>query len=127
MPTERPLILVLDKDSDELTDLYSMLDSEGYLVATCLTEIDALKYVSQWKPGLVIISTRGPSAEEMSLLQDIKRESPATHVVVLSLHGEWPTYLEILERGGDDLLLKPCKNKEVLETVRKVVGHVGSV
>lgn len=118
----KPLILVLDRDSDELTGLYALLDAEGYLVATCLSEIDALKYVSQHKPQLVMISTRGPTAENLSLLESVRRISPATHVVFLSLHGEWSAYLDILEKGGDDLLLKPCKNEEVLAAVRAVVS-----
>ncbi|HXG60384.1 MAG TPA: response regulator [Planctomycetota bacterium] len=119
----KPLVLVMDKDSTELTDLYALLDREGYLVATRLSGIEALKYVSQHKPELVVISGRSISEEELSILERTKSISPRTHVVLLCSHGGWPQFMDVVERGGDDLILKPFKNEEVLNAVRRATDR----
>jgi DNA-binding NtrC family response regulator len=121
---DKPLILVLDQDTDELTDLYALLDGEGYLVATRLSGIEGLKYVSQHKPELVIISERTVMDEQLELVTRIKAMSPLTHVVLLSTHGDWPQFIDTLDRGGDDLLRKPLKPEEILRSVSRVMERV---
>jgi len=117
----RPLILILDQDSYELTDLYAILDREGYLVATRLSAIEALKYISQHKPEIVILSERTLGGEQMQLLSRVRAMSPQTHVVLLSTDGDGPPFMDAPDRGGDDLLRKPFKPEEILRAVDRVM------
>lgn len=117
MTNERRLILVVDDEMDTRTFLYSLLDNEGYRVATCAEALEAIKYVARSKPDVVISDVRMPGIEGMELLAKVKQVSPKTHVILISAYGDWSMYMEALERGGDDLLLKPFTNEELLRTV----------
>lgn len=120
----KPLVLVMDKDSAELTDLYALLDREGYLVATRVSGLEALKYVSQHKPELVLIGGGTLSDEELNLLERTRSISPKTRVVLLCAHGSRPPLADGVERGEDDLILKPFKKEEILRAVRRAVDRV---
>ena len=78
-----PLVLVLDEDRDELTDLYLFLDREGYLVATRANALDALKYLSERKPGIIVLGEAARPLSLRALVSKIWEISPATQVLVL--------------------------------------------
>lgn len=119
----KPLVLVMDKDSAELTDLYALLDREGYLVATRVSGLEALKYVSQHKPELVLIGGSTLSDEELNLLERTRSISPKTRLVLLCARGSRPLWTDVVERGGGHLILKPVKKEEVLRAVRRAVDQ----
>lgn len=126
MMNGKPLILVVDDELDARLFLYSLLESDGYLVATSSNADEALKYVARNHPDLVLTDVRMPDVEGLELLSEIKRLSPQTRVVLLSAYADWPMYSEAVEKGGDDLLLKPSKNEEILRTVHRVLEEVHS-
>ncbi|MBI3098748.1 MAG: response regulator [Planctomycetes bacterium] len=117
----KPLILVVDDELDARLFLFSLLESDGFLVATSSSADEALKYVARNHPDLVLSDVRMPDVEGLELLSEIKRLSPRTRVVLLSAYADWPMYSEAVEKGGDDLLLKPSKNEEILRTVHRVL------
>lgn len=126
MMNGKPLILVVDDELDARLFLYSLLESDGFLVATSSNADEALKYVARNHPDLVLSDVRMPDLEGLELLTEIKRLSPRTRVVLLSAYADWPMYSEAVEKGGDDLLLKPSKNEEILRTVHRVLEEVGA-
>lgn len=117
----KALVLVVDDEMDARIFLYSLLDSEGYHVATCASAFEALRTVIRRRPEVVIADVRMPEIEGVELLVKIRKVSPETRVILYSAYGDWPMYFETLEKGGDDLLLKPSTGEEILRTVRRVL------
>ncbi|HLF93979.1 MAG TPA: response regulator [Planctomycetota bacterium] len=113
----QPLILVIDREIDTLTSLYSVLDGEGYLVATAHPSVDALKYVAGHKPDLVIVGKEGGDLSGIDLVGRIREISPDTRIVLLAPSGA--------RRGrADQLLFKPYTRTEVLEKVGPLLPAV---
>lgn len=113
----KTLVLVARKDAERRLGLYSALDRAGYLVATCSTGLDALKYVSQHHPGVVLCGTRLRDIGGLDLIQQIRSMSPATKVFLMSRDGDWAMYREVLASGGENLLIEPIDEDHLLKVL----------
>jgi hypothetical protein len=111
MKTSTPLVLVLDNDGEELVDLYSFLDREGCLVATRSLLFEALKYASEHKPDIVIISGPISAPQCRSAVLKIQMVSPRSHLIVL--------------RKDDSSALGDCASEHVTVFGRPARGRDG--
>jgi len=84
MVTEKPLILVVDDESDSLAFLFDLLHNEGYRVLPASSPLDALELVVKRKPGLIISDLRMPDLDGMELLDRVKAISPRSRVILLT-------------------------------------------
>lgn len=122
MPDSRPLALVADGDSDLRCDLFRTLEEAGFDVATCETAFGALRYVSRCRPGLLIADDRLGDMSWPALVDSVHLVSPRTRMIVLSRDADWGMYLELLRRGGSDLLQKPLRREELVRSVASPAG-----
>ena len=84
MSERHPLIIVVDPDADFATALSSLLDRRGYHVVRRSFGIDALQYVAEDRPELVLSEVDLPDCESQELLTSIRAISPATQVLFIS-------------------------------------------
>jgi CheY-like chemotaxis protein len=124
MLSEKPLIVVVDDESDSLAFLFDLLHNEGYMVLPTPSALDALAAVAKRKPELVISDLRMPDLDGLELLDRIKRDSPRTRVILLTAYGTRETGQDVLRRGGEAMLLKPSSNGDILRAVRKALDGV---
>ncbi|OHB74391.1 MAG: hypothetical protein A2Z34_08040 [Planctomycetes bacterium RBG_16_59_8] len=118
-------IMVVDDEEDTRTMLYELLSSEGYIVATAKDALEALKAMSRSRFDLVVSDLRMPMMEGIEFLDKIKAAAPSTKAIILTAYGNHPLYLDALEKGAADMLLKPVKNAELLRTVERVLAERG--
>ena len=78
-----PLVLLLNDDDDELLDLYSFLDREGYLVATRIQPLDACKYACERKPEIIVVGGRLAAPQCRAIGQQIQAVSPESRLLVV--------------------------------------------
>lgn len=114
-------ILVVDDECDARVFLYELLASDGFLISTASDGREAMESVGRHKPDLMIADLRMPGMEGMDLVTRVKAMAPDTKILVLTAHGSYQMYLEAIERGADDLLLKTTKNEELLRIIRRVL------
>jgi CheY-like chemotaxis protein len=79
----KPLIMAVDSDSDTLTLLYSMLDGEGYQVATRRSAIDALRFAATRRPEVAIIGRPESGGDGTGLARQLREISPGTQIIRL--------------------------------------------
>ncbi len=84
MSDRHPLIIVVDPDADFATALSSLLDGRGYHVVRRSFGIDALQYVAEDRPELVLSEVDLPDCECHELLSSIRAISPSTHVLFIT-------------------------------------------
>lgn len=123
MKKEHPAarILVVDDEEDTRTMLYELLTSEGHAVSTAPDAVEGLKIMNRSSFDVVITDMRMPMMEGMEFLAKIKATNPAARVIILTAYGNNPLYQEALEKGANDMLLKPIKNRELLQTLKRVL------
>jgi CheY-like chemotaxis protein len=121
MEPVRPLILIVDDESDSLTFLFDLLHNEHYRVLPTSSGAEALAEVRLRKPSLVVSDLRMPDLDGLELLDLVKRESPDTRVLLLTAYGTREMTEEVVRLGAEAMLLKPSSNAEILRAVRKAL------
>jgi len=117
----QPILIVDDEPSMRMA-LSESLISCGYSVDTAIDGQDALIKLSKSNFKLVITDLRMPKLGGMEVLKSIKRDSPATHVIVITAYGTINTAIEAMKEGASEFIMKPF-SLEDLEGVVKAVLH----
>lgn len=65
-------------------------------------------------------------AEGMAVLERIKAADPTLAVVLMTAYGAVSLAVESLKQGADDFLLKPWRNKALVEAVRRAAERTRS-
>lgn len=112
MENLKPLVLVVDRNSEELGELYGLLDRQGYLVATRRDAFEALKYVSRTRPDLVLIRVAAADAAD----EAIRQIGPLTRIMFLRREGS-----SLETASGRDRLLAAVKGLLAQAQVERMV------
>ncbi len=117
-------LLIADDHELSRTGLRGMLASEEGLevVGEATTGREAVVLCRRLRPHLVLMDLRMPELDGLAATRTIKQESPATSVIIVTMH-ENPEYLfEALKAGAAGYLLKDSTRAEVVGAVWRVLG-----
>ncbi|MDH3453774.1 MAG: response regulator [Desulfuromonadales bacterium] len=82
----------------------------------------ALGLYQEVKPDLVTMDIVMPKKSGIEALQEIMASDPNARVVMVSALGQDSLVLEAVESGAKDFIVKPFKEDNVLEIVRRITG-----
>ena len=83
---------------------------------------EAVECVAKFKPDLILTDLSMPKLNGMEAIREIKRESPKTKILVLTVHKTEEYILATLKAGADGYLLKDSNHAELLAAVRHVLS-----
>jgi len=83
---------------------------------------EAIRQAKKFKPDLILTDLSMPKMNGMEAIKEIKRESPATKVLVLTVHRAEEYILATFRAGADGYLLKDSTHSELLMAVKKVLS-----
>jgi len=123
-------ILVVDDDANSRKGLQELLTAWGYHVSAAADGAEALERVAAEPPAVVISDLVMPGLDGMGVLAALKRDYPATAVIILTGQGTIESAVQAMKDGAYDYLTKPVdptrlqvlldKAVERTETVREV-------
>ena len=116
-------ILVIDDEPDTLKTIFDLLGSEGFHVATAADGSEALQIVERDRPDLVICDMRMPGMDGMEVLARMARSAPGIKFIFLTAYGTPELYLQGLDVGARDMMLKPFKSDELLRVVHHLLDE----
>jgi two-component system chemotaxis response regulator CheY len=82
----------------------------------------ALGLYQETRPDLVTMDIVMPKKSGIEALQEIMASDPDACVVMVSALGQDSLVLEAVEAGAKDFIVKPFKQDNVLEIVRRITG-----
>ncbi len=83
---------------------------------------EAIQCVEKFKPDLILTDLSMPRMNGMEAIREIKRQSPKTKVLVLTVHKAEEYILSALKAGADGYLLKESTHVELMTAVKKVLS-----
>jgi DNA-binding NarL/FixJ family response regulator len=83
---------------------------------------EAIRCVEKLKPNLILTDLSMPRMTGMDAIREIKRRSPETKVLVLTVHKTEEYILATLKAGADGYLLKESTQAELLMAVKHVLS-----
>jgi two-component system KDP operon response regulator KdpE len=110
-------ILVVDDEVQITRVLRAALSAQGYDVRTANEPEEALRFVAEWVPDLIITDLMMPGMNGIELSRMVRTKS-AVPILVLSVRDQERTKIEALDAGADDYVTKPFSTQELLARVR---------
>lgn len=125
MSTPRPLgrILVVEDDPAVQKALRRLFETEGYVVEVQSNGKSALESIQALPPAVIILDLRLPKLSGRDLCKEVKAQTPALPIVVLSATSDITDKVLLLELGADDYVTKPFSPRELLARVRAALRH----
>jgi DNA-binding NtrC family response regulator len=106
-------ILVVDDDEFVCNSLKWLLMDDGYNVETAPDGTSAVEMLSKQTFDLVLTDLMMPEVDGLAVLQEVKRISPNTAVIILTGYGTLEAAMAALQQGAYDFLTKPCDDGEM--------------
>ncbi len=98
-----------------LEDHYDLILAENG--AQCLECLEVAKDIS-----LVLIDIKMPKVHGLDILKQIKTRHETVKVIVVTGYKSVETAMEASHSGASDYIVKPFKSKEILDSVKKILG-----
>ena len=102
----------------------SLLDSqEGFsVIAEAGNGLEAVKITANLKPDVLVADLMMPSLNGMEVIRQVRRLSPNTRVIILSMYMDEPYVIEALQNGAWGYVLKESNISDLIKAIREVAG-----
>lgn len=122
-PESRGCILVVDDNTDNVEVLRVRLDSWGYETHAATNGAEALEYVQQSPPDLILLDVMMPDITGIEVAQRIKgnRSLPFIPIIMQTALDSTEAKVQGLEAGADDYITKPIDFAELKARLRSML------
>ena len=114
------LILIVEDDILLLKTLEFKLIKDGYIVVTLKNGFDAIEYLKENEPDLIVTDIMMPFINGLEIISFVRNEKKSkVPIIVLSSAGLEKTVLEAFQLGADDFVTKPFSPNELSIRIKK--------
>ena len=113
-----PKILIVDDEEGIRYFLERFLTREGYQTLAVASGETALERLAAEEFDVVLLDLKMKGIGGLDVLSAIRRQWPATIVILLTAHASLESAVEALRQGAHDYLFKPCKTVDLRESIR---------
>jgi DNA-binding response OmpR family regulator len=117
-------ILVVDDDELVRTTTHFALSDAGHSVTQAADGARALAMIRSCPFDVAIFDVRLPKIDGMTLFRMIRRQAPATAVIMMTSHVDVRHALECLQEGPADYLTKPLDTYALLRRIEGIAARV---
>ena len=99
------------------------MEKSGYKVATATDGNIALEVYQKFKPDLVLLDIMMPKLDGFETAKKLKTIDVDSQLRILFLTAKSATLDKMIayEKGGDDYIVKPSNNEEILEKISRLL------
>ncbi len=115
-------ILVLDDVLDAGVMIKRILERKGHQVAVFTDEVEALEHVQTHGVEVAILDIRLKKMSGVDMLDELKKVSPHTQVIMLTGYPTLETARQSKELGAFDYCIKPIDKEELEEKVARALA-----
>lgn len=120
--------ILLVEDDAALSELIaSYLQRYDYDVSVIHRGDQALERASALRPDLVILDLMLPGLDGLHVCRQLRDESPALPIIMLTARGKNDDQILGLETGADDYVAKPCEPRVLLARIRTLLRRSAPV
>ncbi len=115
------VIAVVDDLADIRELLVLFLQKQGIAAIGARSAAELRQHLTRHTLALIILDIALPDADGISLLPQLKEESPDSAIIMLTASADLETALQCLRHGADDYLSKPVQFGHLFAIVHRVL------
>jgi DNA-binding NtrC family response regulator len=115
-------ILLVEDDEIMRVTLYDRLRSQGYTVDQEDNGREALARIESQPYHLIVSDIRMPGLDGIRLLEETRRLSPETEVILMTAYGSVENAVDCLRKGAADYVLKPFDMDDLTIRVARLLN-----
>ena len=119
---ERQLALIVDDDEIFRNRLCRALTQRNWSADAVSSAVEALIWVRDRSPDLVLVDLRMPGKGGLDILQELRSIDTSMTIIVLTGYGSIPTAISAMKLGADYYLSKPADADQVLAAYERLVS-----
>ncbi|MBS3920500.1 MAG: sigma-54-dependent Fis family transcriptional regulator [Deltaproteobacteria bacterium] len=116
-------VLVVDDDLEMCGLLSDVLKGEGFSAITTHDSLEASKILKKEEFDILITDLKMKGLKGLDLLEETKRVSPLTPVIIITAFGTIESAIQAMKMGAYDYITKPFQMDELILTVRKALEN----
>ena len=125
VPSERPLVLIVD-DDDQLREFVRVnLEMDGYAVREARTAQEGLAALEEGAPDLVLLDVMMPDVDGFQMLRKMQEEHGVGAVPVIMFSGkvDEETAAKAAREGAQAFIGKPFDPQQLIESTKQLLRH----
>jgi DNA-binding NarL/FixJ family response regulator len=83
--------------------------------------LEASQMAERYHPDVLVLDMMMPGLNGLEVTRQVRQRSPATHIIILSMHNNDAYVLQALKRGASGYVLKDSGPGEVIQAVKQVM------
>jgi PAS domain S-box-containing protein len=119
-----PRVLVADDQFENRDWMVKLLTAVGYDVRAAENGESALRIWAEWRPHAIVMDVRMPVMDGAEATRRIKADPRGAETIIIALTASAMEEQRnlALRIGFDDFIAKPCKEDQLLERLRSLLG-----
>jgi len=112
-------VLLVDDEIEFASALAERLQLRNYDVKVGHTAIEAMGFIHQFMPDVVVLDLKIPGMDGLETLKTIKKLDPTIEVIMLTGHGDVLSVEEGMKSGAFEYIMKPIDIGELTSKIDK--------
>ncbi|WP_418500725.1 sigma-54-dependent transcriptional regulator [Flagellimonas sp.] len=117
-----PKILIIEDDTAFCQMLQKFLTKHGFAVSISYSIKEAEEQLSTSTFDIILSDVRLPKGNGVTLLPQVKKESPTTQVILMTGYAEVKTAVNAMKKGAFDYISKPFTPEEILSVINNALN-----
>lgn len=119
----KPLVLLVDDDTDILEFLTFALERDGFEVKSSTDGETAFNIAKQTIPDIIVLDMMMPGWDGLETCRHIRKEESLKNTMVVFLTARSEDYMQVegLDTGADDYIPKPVKPKVLISRLHAIL------
>jgi two-component system, NarL family, response regulator NreC len=97
------------------------MQSDFKVVGEASDGLEASQMAERYHPDVLVVDMMMPGLNGLEVTHQVRQRSPATRIIVLSMHNNDAYVLQALKRGASGYVLKDSGPAEVVQAVKQVM------
>ncbi len=116
-------VLLIEDDPIVIQTYQSFLKNEPVKLTYIKTGVDALAYLQQITPTVILLDLGLPDMNGMKILEYVKQQQLSSNVIIVTANNSVKIVVEAMNYGALDFIEKPFQKNRLIVTLRNALQH----